>query len=340
MRAAVYLGNQTFRVQEHEPRPPGPGEVQLDVAYVGICGTDLHIKHGAMDGRVTIPAVIGHEMSGTVRAVGDGVGGFGPGEAVTVMPLDWCGRCPACLAGHQHVCHDLVFVGIDSAGAMQESWTVPERLLVRLPDGLALDHAALTEPLAVAVHDVRRGQVRRGERVLVVGGGPIGLLIACVATAERADVLISEPNPYRRGVAERLGISTVDPATTDVAEEVLSWTGGAGVDVSFEVSGSPSGLRAATHALRVRGRVVVVAIHPEPVPVDLHRMFWRELELVGARVYERADFERASRMLAGADIPAAPLISAVQPLDRIADAFAALESGGEVVKVLIECQSG
>ncbi len=340
MRAAVYLGNQTFRVQEHEPRPPGPGEVQLDVAYVGICGTDLHIKHGAMDGRVTIPAVIGHEMSGTVRAVGDGVGGFGPGEAVTVMPLDWCGRCPACLAGHQHVCHDLVFVGIDSAGAMQESWTVPERLLVRLPDGLALDHAALTEPLAVAVHDVRRGQVRRGERVLVVGGGPIGLLIACVATAERADVLISEPNPYRRGVAERLGIATVDPATTDVAEEVLSWTGGAGVDVSFEVSGSPSGLRAATHALRVRGRVVVVAIHPEPVPVDLHRMFWRELELVGARVYERADFERASRMLAGADIPAAPLISAVQPLDRIADAFAALESGGEVVKVLIECQSG
>ncbi len=340
MRAAVYLGNQTFRVQEHEPRPPGPGEVQLDVAYVGICGTDLHIKHGAMDGRVTIPAVIGHEMSGTVRAVGDGVGGFGPGEAVTVMPLDWCGRCPACLAGHQHVCHDLVFVGIDSAGAMQESWTVPERLLVRLPDGLALDHAALTEPLAVAVHDVRRGQVRRGERVLVVGGGPIGLLIACVATAERADVLISEPNPYRRGVAERLGIATVDPATTDVAEEVLSWTGGAGVDVSFEVSGSPSGLRAATHALRVRGQVVVVAIHPEPVPVDLHRMFWRELELVGARVYERADFERASRMLAGADIPAAPLISAVQPLDRIADAFAALESGGEVVKVLIECQSG
>jgi (R,R)-butanediol dehydrogenase/meso-butanediol dehydrogenase/diacetyl reductase len=340
MRAAVYLGNQTFRVQEHEPRSPGPGEVQLDVAYVGICGTDLHIKHGAMDGRVSIPAVIGHEMSGTVRAVGDGVDGFGSGDAVTVMPLDWCGRCPACLAGHQHVCHDLVFVGIDSAGAMQESWTVPERLLVRLPEGLALDHAALTEPLAVAVHDVRRGAVRRGERVLVVGGGPIGLLIACVATAERADVLISEPNPYRRAVAERLGLPTVDPTTTDVAEEVVSWTGGGGVDVAFEVSGSPSGLRAAMHALRVRGRVVVVAIHPEPVPVDLHRMFWRELELVGARVYERADFERASRMLAGADIPAASLISAVQPLDRISDAFAALESGGEVVKVLIECHGG
>lgn len=340
MRAAVYLGNQTFRVQEHEPRPPGPGEVQLDVAYVGICGTDLHIKHGAMDGRVSIPAVIGHEMSGTVRAVGDGVDGFGSGDAVTVMPLDWCGRCPACLAGHQHVCHDLVFVGIDSAGAMQESWTVPERLLVRLPEGLALDHAALTEPLAVAVHDVRRGAVRRGERVLVVGGGPIGLLIACVATAERADVLISEPNPYRRAVAERLGLPTVDPTTTDVTEEVVSWTGGGGVDVAFEVSGSPSGLRAAMHALRVRGRVVVVAIHPEPVPVDLHRMFWRELELVGARVYERADFERASRMLAGADIPAASLISAVQPLDRISDAFAALESGGEVVKVLIECHGG
>src|SRR5947209_17436987 len=102
MRAALYVGNESFQLQEREPREPGPGEVQLDVAYVGICGTDLHIKHGAMDGRVSVPAVIGHEMSGTVAVVGDGVSAWAPGDQVTVMPLDWCGRGAACRAGHGH----------------------------------------------------------------------------------------------------------------------------------------------------------------------------------------------------------------------------------------------
>jgi (R,R)-butanediol dehydrogenase / meso-butanediol dehydrogenase / diacetyl reductase len=338
MRAALYVGEERFELAEREARAPEQGEVQLDVAYVGICGTDLHIKHGAMDGRVAIPAVIGHEMAGTVAAVGDGVTEYSPGDPVTVMPLAWCGRCPACEAGHEHVCQNLNFVGIDSAGAMQESWTVPEHLLVRLPPGVGLEHGALSEPLAVAVHDVRRGQVQRGERVLVVGGGPIGLLIASVAAAEGADVLVSEPSTFRRSVAERLGLRAVDPTDESVEAVVESWTLGAGADVAFEVSGSAAGLRSATHALRVRGRLVVVAIHSEPVPVDLFRVFWRELELVGARVYERRDFERAVEMLSAGAVPATELISIVEPLDRTAEAFSALEGGGDVVKVLIDCR--
>jgi (R,R)-butanediol dehydrogenase / meso-butanediol dehydrogenase / diacetyl reductase len=337
MRAAAYIGDQTFRVEDRDPREPAAGEVRLDVAYVGICGTDLHIKHGAMDARVTIPAIIGHEMSGTVAAVGEGVADWAPGERVTIMPLDWCGTCPACRAGHQHVCQNLVFVGIDAAGAMQQSWTVPERLLVRLPADLPLDQAALTEPVAVAVHDVRRAGLRGGERALVVGGGPIGMLIAAVAVAEGGDVLISEPNGFRRAVAERLGLKTLDPTVDDVAAAVETWTGGAGADVAFEVSGSGAGLAAATHAVRVRGRLVVVAIHSQPVAVDLFRVFWRELTLVGARVYERVDFERAVTLLARGAIPAAQLISAVEPLERTQAAFAALEGGGDVMKVLIDC---
>src|SRR5689334_15946237 len=315
MLAALYIGNNTFRLEKRRLQLPGPGEVRLDVGYVGICGTDLHIRHGAMDGRVAIPAVIGHEMSGTVAAAGEGVSRWSPGDRVTVMPLDWCGRCPACAAGHQHVCQNLVFVGIDSGGAMRRSWTVPERLLVRLPPGLGLRSGALTEPLAVAVHDVRRGAVARDERVLVVGGGPIGLLIACVAAAEGAEVVVSEPNRHRRSVAARLGLRAVDPGTDDLNATLDRWTGGAGVDAAFEASGSVPGLEAATHALRVRGRLVVVAIHNQQVPVDLFRVFWRELELIGARVYERRDFERAVALLAEAAIPAAELISAVTPLD-------------------------
>jgi 2-desacetyl-2-hydroxyethyl bacteriochlorophyllide A dehydrogenase len=340
MLAALYAGNQTFLLEQRQARPPGPGEVRLDVAYVGICGTDLHIKHGAMDTRVTIPAVIGHEMSGTVAAAGEGVSRWSPGDQVTVMPLDWCGRCPACAAGHQHVCQHLVFVGIDSGGAMQRSWTVPERLLVRLPPGLGLQSGALAEPVAVAVHDVRRGAVARGERVLVAGGGPIGLLIACVAAAEGAEVVVSEPNRHRRTVAARLGFLAVDPSGGDLPATLDQWTGGAGVDAAFEVSGSVAGLQAATRALRVRGRLIVVAIHSQPVPVDLFRVFWRELELIGARVYERRDFERAVALLSGGAIPAGELISAVEPLERTPEAFEALESGAGVMKVLIDCRAG
>jgi 2-desacetyl-2-hydroxyethyl bacteriochlorophyllide A dehydrogenase len=335
MLAATYMGERAFAVAEREPAEPGAGEVRLDVAYVGICGTDLHIRHGAMDRRVDIPAVIGHEMAGRVAAVGAGVEGWSAGDPVTVMPLRWCGDCAACRAGHRHVCQNLVFVGIDSPGAMQQSWTVPQGLLVRLPEDVRLDHAALTEPVAVAVHDVRRAALAAGETALVVGGGPIGLLIALVATAEGADVLVSEPSAHRRAVAEQLGLATVDPAAAP--GQVEAWTAGAGVRVAFEVSGASAGLATATAALAVRGRLVVVAIHNEPKPVDLFRVFWRELTLIGARVYERADFERAVELVAAGAIPADALISRVEPLRRTAEAFDALEAGGDVMKVLIDC---
>ena len=336
MLVAEYAGDNEFRVTERPASPPGPGQVQIEVAYVGICGTDLHIKHGDMDGRVSIPAPIGHEMSGVVAAIGDGVASVRVGDQVTVMPLQWCGDCPACRAGNQHVCQNLVFVGIDSAGAMQQLWTVDEAIVVPLPPALPLKDGALVEPVAVAVHDVRRARVASGDSVLVVGGGPIGLLIALVSRARGAEVLISEPNPFRRAVAERQGLRTVDPLSADVLELVDSWTEGAGVDVAFEVSGAPPGLLAATSSLRVRGRLVVVAIHSGPVPMDLFRVFWRELEIVGARVYERPDFEEAVLLLAEGSIPAGDLISAVEPLGRTEAAFDALEAGAEIVKVLID----
>ena len=336
MLVAEYNGSGEMRVQRREASAPASGEVQIEVAYVGICGTDLHIRHGEMDRRVRIPSPIGHEMSGTITALGDGVSGLEVGQAVTVMPLQWCGDCPACRAGHSHICQNLVFVGVDSAGAMQQLWNVDQRIVVPLPQGLGLDHAALTEPLAVAVHDVRRGRVVEGESVLVVGGGPIGLLIALVAKARGADVLVSEPNAFRRSVAANLGIDTVDPMVTDVLDLATARTDGAGVDVAFEVSGTAPGLAAATHALRVRGRLVLVAIHTQPVPADMFRVFWRELELIGARVYEREDFEAAVALLAQGRIPAGELISAVEPLARTAAAFDVLEAGGDVLKVLID----
>ncbi len=336
--AARYIGERTIEVTSAETPTPQRGEVTIDVAYTGICGTDLHILHGAMDQRVSIPCVLGHEMSGRIAAVGADVTSWSPGDPVTVMPLRWCGRCAACLAGNQHVCQNLVFVGIDSPGAMQTSWTVPAEIVVALPAGISLRDAALVEPVAVAVHDVRRGRVEPGERALVVGGGPVGLLIAVVAREAGAEVVVLEVDAHRRSVIESLGFAVLDPTGDDMVGRLAALTDGAGFPVSFEVSGSQPGLDTAVGALAVRGRLVVVAIHPQPKPVDLFRVFWRELTLIGARVYERADFERAVELVASGVVPAETLISAVIPLEDAASAFARLESGGDVMKVLVDCQ--
>jgi threonine dehydrogenase-like Zn-dependent dehydrogenase len=133
MKQARYLGNRAFDVADVPVPVPPPGMVTVDVAYTGVCGTDLHVYHGDMDARVSPPTVIGHEMSGTIAEVGPDVDGWAVGDPVTVMPLDWCGTCPACRAGNWHVCQNLRFIGLDAEGAMQQRWTVPARSLVRLP---------------------------------------------------------------------------------------------------------------------------------------------------------------------------------------------------------------
>ncbi|MEV0531437.1 alcohol dehydrogenase catalytic domain-containing protein [Kitasatospora sp. NPDC050463] len=335
--AVRYTAARTLDTAPAEARPPGPGEVELAPAFVGICGTDLHIFHGDMDARVAAPAVLGHEMSGRVVRVGAGVEGWQAGDAVTVMPLRWDGTCPACLMGNQHVCHNLDFLGIDSPGAMQQRWTVPASTLVRLPESLPLDRAALVEPTAVAVHDVGRAGVRAGERVVVVGGGPVGLLIALVARAAGAEVRVAELSDHRRLLAGELGITAWDPASDDVSALVQEWTQGAGADVAFEVSGAAGGVETAVDVLRVRGRLCLVAIHPRPREVNLHRFFWRELTLVGARLYDRSDFERAVALVADGTVPAERLISKVVPLTEAPAAFEALEGGGDVMKILVDC---
>ncbi|MGQ4513142.1 alcohol dehydrogenase catalytic domain-containing protein [Streptomyces sp. DW26H14] len=335
MRAAAYTGAGTIETIKRTPVPPGPGEVQIAVAYVGLCGTDLHVLHGDMDARVTTPAVLGHEMSGTVAAVGPGTCGASAGDPVTVMPLDWDGTCPACLAGNEHICQHLTFIGIDSPGALQQLWNVPARCVVPLPAGLSLRHGALVEPVAVAVHDVRRADVRYGERVVVIGGGPIGILIATVAREFGASVAVVEIDQGRRGRAAALGFETVDPVAVDQAAWVEEWTGTAGADAVFEVSGAAAAVLGATSLVKVRGRLTVVAIHGQPRPVDLHRVFWRELTLLGARVYERRDFETAAALLGRGAVPADELITAVVPLEETADAFASLATG-EALKVLVD----
>ena len=337
MKAAYYHGNKSFVIGDCIPQKPNVGEVRIDISHCGICGTDLHIYWGHMDQRVDFPQIIGHEMSGVIAEVGEGVDDFDVGDAVVVRPLDPCGNCPACDAGHSHICQNLNFMGIDSPGAFQASWNVPAKTLHKLPPDINMKIAALIEPLAVACHDVRLGQIQSGEKVVVIGGGPIGMLVSLVARSKGADVIVSELNPFRLDLAESLGLNPIDPTQQDLVRYVEDRTGGAGADAVFEVSGSKAGAEVMTELCRTRGRIIVVAIFAEPQPVNLFKFFWREIQMRGTRVYEPEDYEEAIALVASEKLPLEKLVTSVQPLDALPEAFRSLDTNPDNLKILIEC---
>lgn len=338
MKAAYYGGDRNIEIGECSIQAPGPGEVRIEVAYCGVCGTDLHIYMGHMDGRIDMPQVIGHEMSGKIVELGPEVVGWSLGEPVVVRPLDACGRCAACKSGHGHVCQRLNFIGIDIPGAFQGSWTVPAFTLHRLPDDMPMDLAALVEPMAVACHDVRLGEVVPGEKAVVIGGGPIGLLNALVARDAGVEVRIAEINEYRLEMARSLGLETVNPLQEDLVAHVEAWTEGGGADVVFEVSGSQPGAEVMTKLAKVRGRIVVVAIFAAAPKIDLFQFFWRELKMCGVRVYEPEDYDKAIALTASGELPLEKLITERLSLHELPDAFARLEAGTDAVKILIDTQ--
>lgn len=333
-RAAFYKGHQSFAIEQIQPAAPAAGEVAIDVAYCGICGTDLHVYHGNMDARVGDHRIIGHEMSGRVAALGTGVEGFAVGDPVVVRPLVHCGECPACKAGHTHICHKLKFLGLDRDGAMQGSWSVPAYTVHKLPAGMNLKHAALIEPLAVACHDVRRANLKSGERVLVIGGGPIGALIAVLAKRAGTDVAVVEINPARRTKLTTMALTVIDPNQTDVAKTYQDQWGGA--NVVFEVSGSDPGAALMTAVAATRGRIIIVGINGRKPSVDLFQFFWRELELYGARVYEPRDYEEAIKLVAEKVLDFESFITQTLDLSDIGQAFHQLDNSPEAMKLMIQ----
>lgn len=334
--AAYYRGDKKFSVETKLVQAPKAGEVAVRIAYCGICGTDLHVYHGNMDARVGFERVIGHEMSGVLDAVGEGVEGLTAGQKVVVRPLDHCGECPACKAGHTHICHNLKFLGLDTDGAFQEIWNVPAHTIHVLPEDMRLDHAALIEPVAVACHDVRMSELKDSEDVVVIGGGPIGVLVAMVAREAGGNVVISEVNENRLAIAAKLGFDTINPIKQDLVATVNERTNDKGADVVFEVSGSQPGVNAMTEVASTRGRIVMVAIHAKKPEVDMFRFFWRELKLVGARVYEAADYDKAIQLVASGAIASDTIITDVSPLAEIQQAFEALDSSPTALKSLIQ----
>lgn len=336
MKAAYYSGNQQFEIKPAQPELLQAGMVRLKVAYCGVCGTDVHIYHGKMDQRVRMPQVIGHEVSAEIVQLGEGVTGWQVGDKVAVRPLQ-PGTDDPSDNGQRHIGKNLKFIGIDSPGGMQTYWNVPAYTLHRLPETMPLKLGALAEPLAVACHDVRLSGLQPGENAVIIGGGPIGVLIALVARHKGAQVIISEPNATRLALCQKLNLPAVNPVATDLVKEIETFTNGAMADVVFEVSGAAAGVQAMTQLARARGRIVMVAIHSEPRAVDLFRFFWRELQLIGTRVYEPKDFDEAIRLAASGELPLEQLITKISPLEEIQDVFQTIDNNPAGMKYLLDC---
>ena len=338
MKGAYYHGSKQFKLDESQPIKPGDQEVRLDVAFCGVCGTDVHIYHGVMDQRIGPPQIIGHEASAIVREVGAQVKNVAPGDRVSIRPLRF-GTPHPFDKGYSHVGKNLQFIGIDSPGAFQQSWTVPSYTCHHLPETLTLQLGAMIEPLAVACHDVRRGRIKAGEKVVVLGGGPIGVLIAFVLREKGASVIVSEINEARLAMLRGWGFDTMNPIQENPAARVAAFTGDAMADAVFEVSGSAAAAKSMTDLLCARGRIVMVAIHGNgPQPIDLFKFFWSELELIGARLYNEEDYEEAIALANAGHIPLQDLITKVSTLDNIQDVFEEIDDNPDGLKYLINCQ--
>jgi (R,R)-butanediol dehydrogenase / meso-butanediol dehydrogenase / diacetyl reductase len=334
MRASFYEGDRRFRTGTAPDPKAAAGEAVLKVKRVGICGTDLHIFQGHLDHRVPKGGIIGHETFAEVAEAPAGTG-FVKGDRVVVEPLRVCNACRACKMGATWLCYKLQVLGVDVAGGMQEYWAVPTDRLIKVPASLSDDHAAVMEPLAIATHDVTRANVKDGDAVLVFGGGPIGALIALVSRHRGARVIVSEVNPFRVALLKSLGLEVVGPGV-DVVKFANDWTNGEGVDVAFEVTGNAAAVRLMTDAVRVWGTISVVAIHAEPMTVNLYPMFARELHMHGSRLYSRADWEEAIRLAASGAVTVGPLVTHKIPLEGLQEGMEQALRGGPVMKVLVD----
>jgi L-iditol 2-dehydrogenase len=266
MQAVGIFGLHDLRpIEVPHPGPAGSGEVLLRVAAVGICGSDHHYYNEGAIGGATVSSgmIMGHEFSGWVAELGEGVHGLTVGQLVAVDPAIPCGHCESCTHGHPNLCPEVLFCGSPNhVGSMADYITMPAENCFPLPDGMTPVEGAMLEPLGVAIHAVDLAHLEVGQTVAVLGAGPIGLLTAAVARAAGAGcVLMTEPLDYRRDFALTYAADAVfDPGHDDVVQSIMEATGGRGVDVVFEAAGADETPDQAAQVATPGGKVVVVGI--------------------------------------------------------------------------------
>lgn len=317
------------------PGAPGEGQLRVRSTMVGICGSDLHAAAGSHP-FIALPYRPGHEVVGVVDTVGPGAAGFAEGDRVVVEPNLACGRCRHCRSGRYNICRELAVFGCQTAGGMADAFLIAADRLHHVPGGMSDQLAALVEPLATPVHAVAKAGIGPGSRVAVLGAGPIGLLVLVAARHAGAEaVVVTDVLAGKLDRARRLGADdALDARDPVLAARARAALGGQAPDVVFDCVATAGSMAQAVELVDKGGVVVVVGVAAGPVTVGLHLVQDRELSVLGSLMYVGQDVRRAIELLGSGALAADDLVTAVFPLERAAEAFAAT-AAPEQVKVLV-----
>lgn len=329
MKSALWYGKNDVRVEEVQEPKTTKGNVKIKVKWCGICGSDLHEYLGGpifipvenphpLSGNKA-PVILGHEFSGEVVEIGEGVENLKVGDRVAVEPIVACGTCPACKEGKYNLCSLLGFHGLcGSGGGLAEYTVFPEKFVHKIPDSLSYEKAALIEPIAVAVHSLRIGKFLTGQTALVLGAGPIGLAtIEALKAAGASLVIVMQRKSIRQEYAKRSGADVVlDPNEVDVVEEVKKLTNGIGVDVSFETTGAQVGFDMGINSVKYDGTMVVTSIWENEIKFNPNVLVFTEKKVAGTLAY-RHEFPATIAQMSDNRIPAKGYITKKIHLDDI-----------------------
>jgi (R,R)-butanediol dehydrogenase/meso-butanediol dehydrogenase/diacetyl reductase len=335
MKATVFQGVGQVEVVDVPPPEPGPGEVLLRVGYCGICGSDLEAYHTGM---YEPGLIIGHEFAGTITGTGPGVTSWQAGERVVASDAIPCGGCVPCRLGRLHACESLTMIGVTHDGALAEYVKIPASGLYRLPAEVSLRQGALVEPVAVVLQGLRRSRLQVGDRVLVMGTGPIGLLaLQCARLSGARLVVATEVDPVRAAIARRLGAAAVlDPTRENVAVALSGYTGGQGPDIVYVCTGAPGPFQDAISLARRGGQIYVLGLCVEPVPADFMSVVLNDLCIEGS-LAGHGQFPTAIDYIVQGRLDVEALVSHEITLDEVVTGgFQRLGTpGSEAVKILV-----
>ena len=337
MKALISMGPRDLKFGDWEQPRLLPGQVLIEVAACGICGTDMHVYKG-MPAAWPLPGIRGHEFAGNVVAWADDVEGFQTGDPVVVQPLVNCGRCRFCRSGQSNLCSNVFLIGGEQPGGFAEQAAVPASSVFKVPENLSLKQAALVETLATSVHAFEQNLTGILRSVAVLGAGAQGIFAVQLARLAGAKLIaVAETVSHRLTMAQKLGATKViNAGQENVVEAILALTDGEGVDLVIEAAGTAVTRQQAAQLLRRGGTAVFLALGAEPSPIDFMSLVTRELHLRGTQCYTDSDFALAIELLANGEIISDQLITAM-PLKEGAAAFEILASNpGEMIKVILE----
>ncbi len=339
MKAALFHGpNQPLKIEEVDRPSPGPGEILVKVAACGVCHTDLHyIDHGVPTFKKP-PLILGHETSGVVEELGEGVTAFKTGDKVLLPAVLSCGTCRFCRTGRENICENMIMFGNNMDGAYAEYVKAPAKDTFSLPDEIPLQEGAIiADAITTPFHAVvNRGEVRPGDKTVVFGCGGVGLNLVQIAAALGAQVIAVDILDSKLEWARKLGaFEALNPEKVErIDKEVRKLTGG-GADIAFEAIGNPRTMEQAFACLRQGGRLVIVGYSPENMNLNLGRVMYREMEVVGSLGCRPVDYPRVIELARSGKIRVADLVTKKVPLEEINSAFDLLRKGEGIRSIAV-----